>query len=86
MNKEEFNQWSKSRKKGFVRFVLFHGVIPLGLGMYFATLLLNASLFSKGITSLFACLVGGVFYGAVLWFYHENRFNRSQVHSVQHDS
>lgn len=78
--------WSEVRKRGTLRFILNAGILRFGLPVAFIVVFLlpllnnesvsSWSFINQIITFVVCSLIGGIFYGLILWCFYEHRYKK----------
>lgn len=83
MKEKEFNSWSKSRRKGKLKFILINGVLAWGMPMFFLmTFMLNDAFDESGLIMSHVRInaviwtITGLFFGISVWFFSEYKYKK----------
>jgi len=86
MKEKDFNAWSKSRKKGKLKYILINGVMAWGLPMFIVmTFFVNTAFDESGLlmshvkTDAITWIIMGLFVGIFTWFYNESEYQKEMV-------
>lgn len=79
--KFEKENWESTRKKGFLNFLLFRGLLLFGLSFtvfQFLIKLLSGNEINI-LATFISGLMGGLIYGISMWYFAEKRFKRENT-------
>lgn len=77
---EFLKSWEVSRSKGRWHYIFFSGVLMWGVPMFLALTVFSRQADRHTVPGLIigaiACSIGGVLFGALVWFFSERRYKR----------